>query len=110
MSTAMQQTNIHKGMRHVASLKDCPKEREIAEAIFMRADWVILPGDDRVEMTRYSGGTVFAVEHRGLKYVEQNKRKTSPSGQRAFAGAQIIWIIKNGVYIGKIEDGEVYHR
>jgi hypothetical protein len=98
-------------MNRVALLKDCPGELAIVRAIIDRDKPTCeLPSGEVLPVLSYCGGLVRGVDYRGLRYLEQNPTKDSPSGTRASNGAIIIWVIKNGVYIGKIEQAEVFHR
>ena len=63
----------------------------------------------------------FAVEHEGIRYVEQNPKTTSAYAARARAGARIIWVIRTARkindqwvacndWVGRIEDGVVWMK
>lgn len=55
---------------------------------------------------------LFAIDHAGIRYVEQNPATTSQYALRARRGAKIIWIIrlKSNQYMGYIEDGQVFQK
>lgn len=55
---------------------------------------------------RFAGSGVRYVDLFGFRFIEQNRKKPSPWGQRAREGHSIMWIIKDRRYLVRIDDGE----
>lgn len=116
----------HRGMdRVLGPLNNFPDLAAIVGAIFSHVKFFSLPDKTRLSTKIMAGGLCFAVDHDGIRYVEQNPRKQSPEAERARNGAKIVWVIQthrrdttNGKlialepnqWIGKIEDGIVRMR
>lgn len=113
-------------MNNVGRVEKFPELEAIADAIFSKKMHFSLPNGTRLR-TRLFKGTLFAVDYNGLRYVEQNPRTSSAYAQRARGGARIIWVIKThqkavdasgkeyyvpcqNQWMGRVEDGLVYHK
>lgn len=108
------------GYRNEGSLSKYPELQAICGAIFSRAMYFSLPNGGRLR-TRLFKGQLFAVEHEGLRYVEQNPDTSSAYAARAREGVRIVWVIRvarkvNGQWVkcnewvGRIEDGIVWRK
>ena len=78
---------------------------KIYRAIFDNEKSVVIDDVD-YPIKRYSSSGVRYVDLFGYKFIEQNRNKPSPWGQRARDGSQIMWIIEGRRYIVRIENGE----
>ena len=77
----------------------------------------------------FKKGKVFAVDRRGVRYIEQNLEKDSDAGERARNGATITWVIRthrvvkdaagkeflvkldgDDDWLGRVEDGQVWMK
>ncbi len=108
------------GYRNEGSLSKFPELQAICGAIFSRAMHFSLPNGTRLR-TRLFKGKLFAVEHEGKRYVEQNPNTSSAYATRTRGGARIVWVIRiarkiNGQWVpcnewlGRIEDGIVWRK
>jgi hypothetical protein len=115
------------GYRNVGSVGQFPELQAICGAIFSRVMFFSLPDGTRLR-TKLFKGTLFAVEHEGLRYVEQNPRTQSAYAKRARAGARILWVIRIArqigdgsqerplswvscnEWLGRIEDGLIWRK
>lgn len=57
----------------------------------------------KAEVKKYPSGIKYC-EWEGFKFLEQNPNKDSPTGKLAKEGKKILWILKNGIYIGVVID------
>lgn len=115
----MEQTAIdHRGMdRVLGNVDQFPELAAIIGAIFSHTRNFTLPNGTKLGTRILANGACFAVDYQGRRYIEQNRHKPSPEGERARAGARIIWVIQThndegkplspNLWIGKIEDGIV---
>lgn len=109
----------HRGFDQVlGSLNQFPELEAIVEAILSQARHFQLPDGERLRTRVLGEGNPLAVDHAGLRYLEQNQGTGSPEALRAKDGAQIVWVIQTHdkasglalpkhVWLGKIEDGIV---
>jgi hypothetical protein len=108
------------GYRNLGSVSKFPELAAICGAIFSKAMFFSLPDGTRLR-TKLFKGKLFAVEHNGVRYVEQNPQTQSAYAQRARAGARIVWVIRVArqvgdhwvpvnEWLGRIEDGFVWMR
>lgn len=108
------------GYQNMGSVSRFPELQSICGAIFSKATHFSLPNGQRVK-TKIFKRELFAVEHEGVRYVEQNPQTTSAYAERARAGARIVWVIRtarkiNGQWVacnewlGRIEDGVVWMK
>jgi hypothetical protein len=98
----------------------------ISSAIFSRKASFTLPNGTRVQ-TKLFKGSLYAVDHAGIRYVEQNPNTASEYAHRAREGARILWVIKthskvtdaagkvqlvscDNEWLGRIENGTVYMK
>jgi len=89
-------------------LEEFPILQKIANAIFQNQASVELNGE-RVYTKRMANNTISGLDHKGIRYVEQNPASGSPYGLRAREGEKIIWVILNkGGYIGRIQNDIVF--
>ena len=63
----------------------------------------------KLRTNKYKGGKLCGLDHSGIRYLQQNPDTSSEWGQRAKAGADIVWIIEieTGEYLGVIEDRQL---
>ena len=98
-----------------------PELAAITGAILSRARRFSLPNGERLKTRVFGERSLFAVDHAGRRYVEQNRTTDSDEARRARDGAQIIWVIQTHddnsglplpkhIWVGKIEDGVVRTR
>ena len=110
----------HQGFRNQGPVGNYPLLQAICGAIFSKVMFFSLPDGTRLR-TKLFKGELFAVEHDGLRYVEQNPRTRSAYAERARAGARIIWVIRItrkvgdkwipvNEWLGRIEDGIVWRK
>ena len=108
------------GYRNRGSVSQFPVLQSICGAIFSRAMHFSLPTGQRLR-TKLFKSTLFAVEHEGLRYVEQNPKTQSAYAARARAGGRIVWVIRIArkvegrwvacnEWLGRIEDGIVWMK
>jgi hypothetical protein len=57
-------------------------------------------------INKFASSGVRYVDLFGFRFIEQNRNKPSPWGQRAREGFNIMWIIKGRRYLVRIDDGE----
>lgn len=112
----------HRGMdRDLGCVDNYPELASIVGAIFSKVRFFSLPDGTRLRTKIMANGQCFAVDHKGRRYVEQNRTKNSPEGKRAREGARIVWVIQThddttgqplspNRWIGKVEDGIVRMR
>ena len=55
---------------------------------------------------KFTSSGVRYVDLFGYRFIEQNRNKPSPWGQKAREGSQIMWIIEGRKYRVRIENGE----
>ena len=97
----------------------------IADAIFTKKKSFQLPDGSRLR-TKLFKGVLYAVDHNGIRYVEQNPETNSAYALRVKEhGARIFWVIRThrkvvdarGIeqfvpcveeWLGYVEDGKVY--
>ena len=79
--------------------------KKIHNALFSINRSVIIDEKEYV-IKRFSRSGVNYIDYKDLRFIEQNKNKQSQWGKKAREGHKITWIIKNGVYIARIIDGE----
>ena len=77
----------------------------IFDAIFNGESIVEIDGIS-YPIERFAGSGVRYVDLYGFRFIEQNRKKPSPWGQRAREGHNIMWIIKDRRYLVRIDDGE----
>lgn len=72
----------------------------------------IIPIEGKPKVGFFVSKKLRFVDHAGVRYVEQNPQSSSVYAQRARQGAKIVWVIrlKGDVYLGRIEDGNVYQK
>ncbi len=89
-------------------LEDFPILNKISNAIFQKAAHVDIDGE-RIYTKPMSNNTIVGLDHKGVRYVEQNPASGSQYAVRARSGEKIIWVMQNpGGYIGRIENGVVW--
>ena len=113
-----------KRFKNIGSVGKFPELNAISDAIFHKKNEFQLP-DGTPLTTKVFKNTLYAVEHKGIRYIEQNPNTNSAYAQKAKGGAQIFWVIRMsrkvidaaGVeqyvpcaeeWLGYIEDGKVY--
>ena len=108
------------GYRNLGSISQYPELQAICGAIFSKQMHFSIPNGKHLR-TKLFRGMLFAVDHEGVRYVEQNPATSSPYAQRARAGAHIVWVIRTAhkiegqwvpcnEYRGYIEDGTVWMK
>lgn len=98
----------HHGFIRQGTLDEFPQLKRIANAIFQGSNFVDLDGK-RIYTKKMAGGTITGLDHKGIRYVEQNPASGSTYARRARAGEKIIWVMRtNGGYIGRIDNGIVW--
>ncbi len=108
------------GFRNLGSVSQFLALQAIVGAIFSRAMYFSLPDGTRLR-TKLFKGSLFAVEHEGMRYVEQNLNTRSAYAERAKKGARIVWVIRTykkvgeewipcNEWLGRIEDGNVWRK
>lgn len=108
------------GYSRVGLLGDFVELQVICGAIFSKEKVFSLPDGTRLK-TKIFKNSLLAVEHKGLRYVEQNPNTQSAYAARARGGSQIVWIIRvvrkvDGHWIecnewlGRVEDGSVWMK
>ena len=95
----------------LGSVAQFPELAAIYESIVEHRDTVQLDGHPMVTK-KYKGGTLYAVRHKEILYIEQNQNTQSDYAERARAGAKIVWVIRprDNNYLGYIENGEVFMK
>ncbi len=89
-------------------LEDFPTLNRIANAVFQASAFIEIDGK-RVYTRPMANNTITGLDHKGVRYVEQNPASGSTYGAKARNGEKIIWIMRNpGGYIGRIENGVVW--
>lgn len=113
-------------MKRIGRLEQFPDLAAIVDAIMSKKMHFSLPNGERLR-TRIFKDTLFAVDHNGLRYVEQNPKTSSEPARRAREGARIVWIIRThrkvtdatgkeyfvscaNEWLGRVEDGIVYKK
>lgn len=93
-------------------IRQFPELNAIYCAIIYRADVVAFEDKSQHPVRKFKGGTLYAVDYKGIRYVEQNQNTSSAYAKRATAGAKIIWVIRlrDNEYLGYIEDGIVHMK
>ncbi len=115
-----QRARDSQGYRNMGSVSQFGTLQAICGAIAQRTIHFSLPGGQRLR-TRIFKRSLFAVEHEGIRYVEQNPKTQSVYAARARAGASIVWVIRVArkmddqwvacnEWIGRIEDGVVWMK
>ncbi len=108
------------GYRNMGSVSHFPELQAICGAIFSKTMHFSLPNGKRLR-TKLFKRMLFAVEHEGIRYVEQNPKTTSAYAARARDGARIIWVIRTARkindqwvacndWLGRVEDGVVWMK
>lgn len=90
-----------------------PLVHAINSAIIYKEAHVVLPSGGKVRMKLMGQPRkLYAVDHEGLRYVEQNLSSNSQFALRARRGAKIVWVIrlKDNQYVGYIEDGQIFKK
>lgn len=113
-------------MKNIGSLDKFPELRCICQAILGKKANCILPNGTELNTVTFRKGQLYAVDHKGFRYIEQNTASGSHYAERARQGSKIIWVIqthnksidaqgteymvplKNNLWRGRIEDGIVY--
>jgi hypothetical protein len=100
------------GYRNAGRVEQFGELKAIWEAIWSRASMVQLPDGTKATIKSYKGGTLWAVEHKGLKYIQQNPNTRSAYADRAKGGSKIVWVIRQepNEYLGYIENGVVWMK
>jgi len=81
-------------MKKVGITKDFPELMTIADAIFAHKAEFVLPDGNRVQTCIFKN-TLYAVDYKGVRYVEQNPKTSSVFAQRVREeGARILWVIR----------------
>jgi hypothetical protein len=111
--------------KRVGRVEQFPELCAIADAIFTRKTGFTLPDDTRLR-TKLFKGTLYAVDHNGVRYVEQNPNTSSAYAQRVREqNARIFWVIRTHQkvvdaagaqqyvpcaeeWLGYVEDGGVF--
>lgn len=106
-------------------VENFPELCAIADAIFTKKRSFQLPDGTRLR-TKLFKGTLYAVDHNGVRYVEQNPNTNSAYALRARDySARIFWVIRTHrrcadaagtehyvpcveQWLGYVEDGRVY--
>lgn len=106
-----QTAQANSGYRNRGSLSQSPELQAICGAIFAKQMYFSLPSGKRLR-TKLFKRELFAVDHQGLRYVEQNLKTGSPYAARARAGARIVWVIRPATneWLGYIEDGTIWMK
>ena len=104
--------SVRRQYQDLGSVNQYPELSLIHNAIFQRIHAFVLSGERTVYTKRFKGGTLYAVDLDGLRYVEQNPNTRSAYADRARSGARILWIIRksDGEYLGYVEAGTVYKK
>ncbi len=108
------------GHRNLGSVSQFPTLQAICGAIFSKTMHFSLPSGQRLR-TKLFKRSLFAVEHEGIRYVEQNTKTQSAYARRARDGARIVWAIRVARkvdnqwvacndWLGRIEDGVVWMK
>ncbi len=114
-------------MKQVGALDQFPELESIADAIFAHKVNFALRDGTRLK-TRIFKGTLYAVDHNGTRYVEQNPHTSSAYAERVREhSARILWVIRthkkvvdaahtvqyvpcSEEWLGRVEDGQVYMK
>ena len=114
-----------KQFKNAGRVEKFPELCAIADAIFTKKQGFQLPDGTRLR-TKLFKGTLYAVDHNGVRYVEQNPNTSSAYALRAKEhGARIFWVIRTHrkvmdaagaeqyvpcteEWLGYVEDGGVY--
>ena len=78
---------------------------KVHDALFSVQDSVILE-DKKYKIKTFSRSGVGYVDYKDMRFIEQNKKKQSQWGKKAREGHKISWILKKGIYIAQVFDGE----
>lgn len=106
-STREKRVDKH-GFIRQGRLEEFPVLNHIANAIFAGRNFVELDGE-RIYTKRMANGTITGLDHKGVRYVEQNPASGSPYAMRARQGERIMWVMRqNGGYIGRVDNGVVW--
>lgn len=98
------------GFIRQGALDEFPTLKRIANAVF-QGDASVELGGERVYTKRMANGTITGLDHKGIRYVEQNPESGSSYALRAKSGEQIMWVMRTGGgYIGRVENGIVWRH
>lgn len=102
-----------RGYRNLGNVSKFPEIAAIYGAILGRLMHFVLPDGQRIR-TKTMGAPerLVAVDHQGLRYIEQNTKTKSEYAKRVRAGARIVWVIRkrDDAWLGYICDGNVWMR
>ena len=90
-----------------------PLLHAIYEAIVHKEAQAVLPSGAKVRVKLMGHPRkLYAIDHEGIRYVEQNLNTNSQFALRARRGAKIVWVIRlrDNQYTGYIETGIVYRK
>jgi hypothetical protein len=114
-----------KQFKRAGRVEQFPELCAIADAIFTKKTGFVLPDGTRLR-TKLFKGTLYAVDHNGVRYVEQNPNTSSAYAQRVREEqARIFWVIRTHQkivdaagteqfvpsteeWLGYVEDGGVF--
>jgi hypothetical protein len=110
-------------MKRVGTLEQWPALAAIVAGIFEKKSNFKLP-DGTTLRTSVFKGTLFAVDYRGLRYVEQNPETSTEYAERARRGARIVQVYRThrrvvdaagqeqlvpcSEYAGRVEGSDVF--
>ena len=102
------------GYHDLGSVNGFAELRVIWNAIWDQVASAKLPNGDKIYTRQFKGGTLWAVDYKNLRYMQQNPNTRSAYADRAKDGAKIVWVIRRNsggnedTYLGYIEEGIVY--
>ena len=105
-------SSVHFGYRNLGEVVQFNELAAIYESIVKHMPQRRLPNGDFYITKKFKGGTLYAVDYKGIRYVEQNQNTPSAYAERARQGAKIVWVIRkaDNEYLGYIEDGVVWMK
>ncbi len=98
------------GYRNLGDVVEFAELNAIYLAIAAHKDTFQIPNGNMLFTKKFKGGTLYAVDHKGIRYMEQNPNTGSAYAKKSQEGAKIVWVIRlrEGGYLGYIEDGIVW--
>lgn len=90
-----------------------PLLHAINSAIVHKEAQAVLPSGAKVKVKLMGHPhKLYAIDHAGIRYVEQNCATNSQFALRARRGAKIVWVIRlrDNQYLGYTESGKVFKK
>lgn len=101
-------------MKNLGSVGKFPELSKIYHAIaFGKVGDTVFPPNPPalgLKVDQFHGKKLNYVDWKGVRYVQQNPNTQSAYAARARQGSRIVWVIRlrDGAYMGCIENGEVF--